>query len=57
MINFVKKGLLNCTLTEPPKIMTALPTIFKRNIIANPCNQIFMCLYHMMLVVSFLYFQ
>ena len=37
--------------------MTALPTIFKRNIIANPCNQIFVCLYHMMLVVSFLYFQ
>ncbi len=37
--------------------MTALPTILKRNIIANPCNQIFVCLYHMMLVVSFLYFS
>ncbi len=31
--------------------------IYKRNIIANSCTQLYVCLYHMILVMSFLYFQ
>jgi hypothetical protein len=31
--------------------------IYKRNTIANSCTQLYVCLYHMILVMSFLYFQ
>jgi hypothetical protein len=31
--------------------------IYKRNTIANSCTQLYVCLYHMILIMSFLYFQ
>jgi hypothetical protein len=36
--------------------MTALPSL-KKIIIANSCTQLSVCLYHMMLVMSFLIFN
>jgi hypothetical protein len=31
--------------------------IYKRNTIANSCTQLYVCLYHMILIMSFLFFQ
>jgi hypothetical protein len=52
-----KKGLLNCALDRITQNNDSATHCLKKNIIANPCNQLFVSLYHMMLVVSFLYFQ
>jgi hypothetical protein len=36
--------------------MTALPK-FVKNTVANSCTQLYVCLYNMILVMSFLYIQ
>ena len=45
----------------PPQVAKQLhknaQLIYIRNITANSCTQLYVCLYHMILVMSFLYFQ
>jgi hypothetical protein len=47
------------SISHPPIYVQAFHVVpkFIKNIIANSCTQLYVCLYHMILAMSFLYFQ